>query len=190
MLLDGAQGLGAVPVDVRSLGCDYYAASGQKWLCGPTGSGYLYVRPDRIEELFPVAPGYQSLEDPKLALDYELKDGAARFDAGFPTSHHTAWALASMDVLASAGMGRVLARGPELAARLAEDLAGRGLTVAPRGPSTLVSWETADPEAECKRLADAGFVLRYLPGTPYVRASVGAWSSEEELERLVATSAS
>ena len=34
LLLDGAQGLGAVPVDVRALGCDYYAASGQKWLCG------------------------------------------------------------------------------------------------------------------------------------------------------------
>ena len=35
VLLDGAQGLGAVPVDVASLGCDFYAASGQKWLCGP-----------------------------------------------------------------------------------------------------------------------------------------------------------
>ena len=37
LLLDGAQGLGAVPVDVRALGCDFYAASGQKWLCGPLG---------------------------------------------------------------------------------------------------------------------------------------------------------
>ena len=46
VLLDGAQGIGAVPVDVAALGCDYYAASGQKWLCGPSGSGYLYVRRD------------------------------------------------------------------------------------------------------------------------------------------------
>ena len=37
VLLDGAQGLGAIPVDVGVLGCDYYAASGQKWLCGPLG---------------------------------------------------------------------------------------------------------------------------------------------------------
>ena len=87
-------------------------------------------------------------------------------------------------------MEHVLARGPELAARLAEHLADRGLTVAPRGPSTLVSWEAADPEAESKRLAGEGFVLRHLPGTSYVRASVGAWSSEEELDRLVATSVS
>ena len=75
MLLDGAQGLGAVPVDVRELGCDFYAASGQKWLCGPIGSGYLYVRADRIEELSPIAPGYGSLADPKRALELDLRDG-------------------------------------------------------------------------------------------------------------------
>ena len=190
VLLDGAQGLGAVPVDVRTLGCDYYAASGQKWLCGPPGSGYLYVRSDRIEHLSPIAPGYQSLAEPDRAADFGLKDEAARFDAGFPASHQTAWALAAMDVLDGAGMERVLARGPELASRLAQDLAGRGLSVAPRGRSTLVSWETGDPEEESKRLGDEGLILRNLPGTPYVRASVGAWSSEEELDRLVATSAS
>src|SRR3954454_1977295 len=44
VLLDGAQGLGAVPVSVKELGCDFYAGTGQKWLCGPNGIGYLYVR--------------------------------------------------------------------------------------------------------------------------------------------------
>lgn len=190
VLLDGAQGLGAIAFDVRSLGCDFYAASGQKWLCGPIGSGYLYVRGDRIEDLSPIAPGYGSLADPLKALDLDLKAGAARFEAGLPPSHQSAWALAAMDVLAAAGMKDVLRRGPALAARLAGDLAARGHTVAPRGDSTLVSWEAADPAAESKRLASEGFVVRHLPGTPYVRASVGAWSSEEELERLVATSAS
>lgn len=190
VLLDGAQGLGAIAFDVRSLGCDFYAASGQKWLCGPIGSGYLYVRGELIEELFPIAPGYGSLADPLKAIELDLKAGAARFDAGFPPSHQSAWALAAMDVLAAAGMEDILGRGPALAAGLAGDLAARGHTVAPRGDSTLVSWGAADPEAESKRLASEGFVVRHLPGTPYVRASVGAWSSEEELERLVATSAS
>ena len=67
------------------------------------------------------------------------------------------------------------------------ELAERGLAVAPRGPSTLVSFEVPEPQAFIERLArDEGMVLRFLPGTPYVRASVGGWSSEEELERLVA----
>lgn len=190
VLLDGAQGLGAVPVDVRELGCDFYAASGQKWLCGPVGSGYLFVRAERIEDLTPAAPGYGTVADPLRALDFELCEGAARFDAGLLSSHHAAWALAALDTLESAGIDQVLARGPELAARLTEMLEGAGLTVPARGRSTLVSWETADPEAESLRLYADGFVVRNLPGTPWVRASVGAWSDEEELGRLVAATTS
>jgi L-cysteine/cystine lyase len=187
VLLDGAQGLGAVPVDVAELGCEYYAASGQKWLCGPMGSGYLFVRSDRIDTLSPAAPGYQSLSDPLRALELPLKDGAARFDGGFPPLHHLAWALASLDVLGTDGAVQKL--GPELAARLAGLLSERGLTVAPRGHSTLVSWEAGDPAAESERLLEAGYLVRPLPGTPYVRASVGAWTSERELTGLAESAA-
>ena len=44
VLLDGAQGVGAVPVDVGALGCDAYAGAGQKWMCGPDGLGMLWVK--------------------------------------------------------------------------------------------------------------------------------------------------
>lgn len=200
VLLDGAQGLGAVPVDVRKLGCDYYAASGQKWLCGPIGSGYLYVREELIEDLSPAWPGYGTLSDPLRAIDLPYVQGAARFDGGFPPSHQTAWALAALDVLAGrapedggpegarrerVALDELTGRAATLAARLAEALAARGLTVAERGRSTLVSWEAPDPKVEAARLLAAGFLVRDLPGTPYVRASVGGWTSEEELERLV-----
>ena len=182
VLLDGAQGLGAVPVDVGALGCDYYAASGQKWLCGPIGSGYLYVRSERIAGLAPAAPGYQTLSEPLRALDLPLKEGAARFDRGFPPSENLAWALASLDVLGDDGSFQATA--VEGARRLARLLVERGLTVAPRGDSTLVSWETSDPESESARLLGAGYLVRNLPGTPYVRASVGAWTGEKELAGL------
>ena len=148
VLLDGAQGVGAVPVDVRALGCDYYACSGQKWLCGPQGSGYLYVRADRIADLSPAAPGYGSLADPLKALELDLREGAARYDGGVPIAHHAAWALAALDVLEAPGLAAVHERAADLAARLAEALAAAGHTVAPRGRSTLVSWEAADPEAD------------------------------------------
>ncbi len=184
VLLDGAQGLGAMLVNVSALGCDFYAASGQKWLCGPIGSGYLYVKAARIPDLAPLAPGYGSLSDPLHALDLPLREGAGRFDAGMPPGHHVAWALAALDTLEAPDFDVVLERGPALAGRLAELLAARGLTVAPRGTSTLVSWETADPAGEALRLLDAGYLVRNLPGTPYVRASVGAWTTEDELKGL------
>lgn len=55
LVVDGAQAVGHVPVDVAALGCDAYAASGHKWLCGPKGTGLLYVRKDPAARIFPVA---------------------------------------------------------------------------------------------------------------------------------------
>src|SRR5205807_5797199 len=84
VLLDAAQALGAIPVDVAALGCDYYAASGQKWLCGPEGSGCLYVRSDRLDELVIPWPGYGSVADPLQALELVPAEGTRRLDHGFP----------------------------------------------------------------------------------------------------------
>jgi L-cysteine/cystine lyase len=204
VLLDGAQGLGAIPVDVRALGCEYYAASGQKWLCGPVGSGCLYVREDALDGLSPAWPGYGTIADTVRPLDSAPAAGAARFDTGFAPSHRSAWSLAALDVLEGAGLAALHQRAASLAAELAASLAGAGLAVAARdgasagsaaagagaADSTLVSWEAADPAAEAARLLDAGLLVRDLPGTPYVRASVGGWTSGEEIERLVAAATS
>ena len=184
VLLDGAQGLGAVPVDVRRLGCDFYAASGQKWLCGPEGSGCLFVSESRMDDLLIPWPGYGSLADAHRPLDLEPAAGAARFDHGFPTGIRSTWTLEALGVLAQAGWAWIHDRARALAEALAERLGERGLDIAPRGPSTLVSWRAEDPEAEVARLAEAGFAVRHIPAFGVVRASVGAWSSEEELERL------
>jgi selenocysteine lyase/cysteine desulfurase len=92
-------------------------------------------------------------------------------------------------VLDGTGLDAVYARAIALAQQLAGTLEERGRTVAPRGATTLVSWEDADPAATRQRLAEAGVVVRDLPGTPYLRASVGAWNNESDLERLVSAAA-
>ena len=186
VLLDGAQGLGAIPVDVRELGCDFYAASGQKWLCGPDASGYLYVRRDHAVSLDAPWPGYLTLATTEDALAFDQHPNAARFDTGSPPSGALPWAMAAFDVLAQAGFGRIHQRGIALAGRLAELLRERGLQVAPRGASTLVSWRSDDAEADVERLAAQGIGVRHLPGRGLVRASVGAWITEEELDRMAA----
>jgi selenocysteine lyase/cysteine desulfurase len=89
-----------------------------------------------------------------------------------------------MAVFAEAGWAWVHDRAASLAASLADALAERGLTVGPRGRSTLVSWVADDAAAEVERLAGHGFVVRSIPAWSMVRVSVGAWSSEEELARL------
>jgi selenocysteine lyase/cysteine desulfurase len=185
LLLDGAQGLGALPVDVRALGCDYYAASGQKWLCGPNGVGYLYVRAGLLEGLRAPWPGYHSLLEPGDALESPSKPDARKLGNGFPAHHQLEWAHASLDVLEEAGLAALHERAARLAGSFAGRLAELGVRVAPRGRQPLVSFEAADPRALVERLASSErMVLRDLPGTPYVRASVGAWTDEDELERL------
>jgi len=185
VIFDGAQGAGAVPVDVGKLRCAAYAAAGQKWLCGADGTGMLYLAPEFRERVRSIAPAYTCFEDASRGLESSLKPDARRYDTASLAREGVAFSVASLGVLREADLSAVLARGPVLAGTLAERLADHGRTVAPRAHTTLVSWEDDDPEGARDRLREAGVIVRNLAGTPYVRASVGAWSSEEDLERLL-----
>lgn len=74
--VDGAQSWGAVAIDVRDLGCDSYTASSHKWFCGPREVGLLYVKKERIAELWPnvVAPGWGTTDETVLV-------GARKFES-------------------------------------------------------------------------------------------------------------
>ena len=186
VLLDGAQAAGAIPLDVRDLGVAFYAASGQKWLCGPVGTGMLYVAPAWEERLAPIGPTYMAFTDPKgPADDWTLHAGARRHDPPALAPELSAAAVTAHDLLESHDWHAVHSRARVLAGRFAERLTEAGRLVAPRGDSTLVSFEDPDPKATVARLAAKGIAVRDLPETPYVRLSVGAWNDESDLERLL-----
>jgi selenocysteine lyase/cysteine desulfurase len=185
VLLDGAQGVGAVPIDVAGLACAFYAGSGQKWLCGPVGTGMLWIAPEWRERLAPVGATYINLAEPGRGLESALHPDARTHDSPSLSAEASAGALAAHDVLGAEGWDAVHERAARLAATLAERLTAAGRTVAPRGETTLVSWEDAEPEATRDRLTEAGVMIRNLPGTPYLRASVGAWNDGSDLDRLL-----
>jgi L-cysteine/cystine lyase len=187
VLFDGAQGVGAIPVDVRALGCAFYAGAGQKWLCGPVGTGMLYVAPAWQERLAPIGPTYMAFAHPYGPADaWRLHPGARRHDTVIVAPEQSAQAIAAHDVLDAFGWDHVHARARELAALLARRLQEAGRVVAPRADTTLVAWEDPAPEATRDRLAAAGVAVRDLPDTPLLRASVGAWNDEDDLDRLLA----
>jgi selenocysteine lyase/cysteine desulfurase len=186
VLLDGAQAAGAVAIDVAALGCVAYAAAGQKWLCGPVGTGLLWVDPEWRGRLRNLSPTYVNLAVPAEGLDAEPHDDARAFDAPAVSWEAMASAAASAGVLAAFGWDALFARSQALCEKLVAALEGAGREVAARGPSTLVSWVDPDPMATVARASEAGVIVRPLPGTPYVRASVGAWNDASDLERLVA----
>jgi selenocysteine lyase/cysteine desulfurase len=184
VILDGAQGAGAVAIDVKALNCVAYAAAGQKWLCGADGTGLLYVRPDFGERVRTISPGYMAFEDATRGLESTFRAGGRRFDAPLPREA-VAFSLAAYQVLVAAGLEESFERAADLADVFARRLAEAGHTVAARGRSTLVAFEYPEPLEARQRLAEAGVAVRDLPGTPYLRASVGAWNDESDLDRLL-----
>ncbi len=99
-LVDAAQSVGLLPLNLDKLGIDFYAFTGHKWWCGPEGVGGLYIRPDVIEDLDPTFIGWRSLDysQPELPLindarRYEVATSAYPLYAGLRASIelHQAW---------------------------------------------------------------------------------------------------
>ena len=97
-----------------------------------------------------------------------------------------AWLRTSLELLGRVGPRALQRRAADQAERLADLLEERGLEPLARGRSTLVSWRSSDSLGDVERLAAAGVAVRDLPGRGLVRASVGAWTSDDDLERLLA----
>lgn len=189
VLVDGAQSAGAIPVDLgalRAAGVVGYAAPGQKWTCGPVGTGALWVDPAWApDDGHGLWPSYENLADPGSGLEALPWPDARRWDAASLSAELLAGSVAALAVLEAAGWGAVQAAAVDGATALAAELAARGARVLPRGRSTLVTWEPRDAEALLGRADANGVVIRGFAGLPYVRASVGAWTSDRDVERLL-----
>lgn len=112
--VDGAQTWGALRVDLREIGCDSYSASSHKWFLGPREVGILYVRKERIAEIWPstVAPGWGSDADPDVA-------GARKFESmGQRDDAKLAAIRVAVEFHNSIGAARIEARVLELAGAL------------------------------------------------------------------------
>ena len=107
MLVDGAQSVPSMPVDVQALGCDFLAFSAHKML-GPTGIGALYVRPDVLEKMQPWMFGGDMISE----VTYEgakWNDLPYRFEAGTPNIADAIATGVAVDYLSALGMDNVWA---------------------------------------------------------------------------------
>ena len=178
LLVDGAQSVGAIPVDVGEV--DYYTVSAQKWLCGPEPLGALYVRePDALRIAFPTYFAQTSIE-PDGA--FVAKEGAARFDSGWLATPM----LAGLEAALAGVPDWRFERAAEMARRCRAALGAHFELIGEPDESTLVSFVPhEDPAETAAQLYERGVVVRDLPGTGYVRASCGWWTNDDDVERLV-----
>ena len=104
VLLDGAQGIGAVPIDVAALDCAFYAGSGQKWSAARS-TGMLWIAPRWSGRLEPQALAYANLADPNAGLQATPWPDACCHDATTIAVEQLEAALAAHDVLEAFGWG-------------------------------------------------------------------------------------
>jgi L-cysteine/cystine lyase len=177
VLVDGAQSAGALEVDATAF--DFFAFSCQKWLCGPDATGGLVVLDP--EALTVTAPSYLSQRAYEPTGAFTPRDGAARFDSNWTAVPSLAGLSVALELKPEGRFERAL----EMAARCRE-LLGELVLTAP-GQATLVTFRVEGDSAEVvTKLYEAGVVVRNVPGEePWIRASCGWWTSDEDLERLV-----
>ena len=115
VLIDGAQAVAHSPIDVRALGCDFYAFSGHK-LYGPTGIGVLYGREELLEEMPPWQGGGEMIR----TVSFErttYNELPWKFEAGTPNISGAVGLAAAMDYLADLGLEAIAAHERRLLAQ-------------------------------------------------------------------------
>jgi cysteine desulfurase/selenocysteine lyase len=195
LFLDAIQGLGVFPLDVRSDGVDFLAADGHKWLLGPEGAGLLFVRQEHLGLLRPLMVGWNSVVQGSdySRIELALRDEAARYEGGSQNMVGFIGLGASLDLLASLGVGprsspvadRVLAITDYACRRLQE--VGATLHAPRHEPhrSGIVTFNLPghDANAVRQRLEAAGIITRCRAGG--VRISPHGYATHDEIDRLV-----
>jgi selenocysteine lyase/cysteine desulfurase len=200
-LLDACQAVGQMPVDVEALGCDMLAATGRKFLRGPRGTGFLYVRRDLMLSLEP--PMIDHFAAPWTATsEYTLRPDARRFET-WENNYAARLGLGvAVDYAQAIGLPAIEHRCRLLAGRLREGLGDLGhvaLLDLGRDPSAIVSFSIAGHNA--RQVLDAAeaetiVIGASLPsstrldsearGLPVIlRASPHYFNTEAEVDRLV-----
>ncbi len=198
VLVDGAQAVPHMPVDVQELGVDFYAFSGHK-ICGPTGIGVLYGRPELLEAMPPFLGGGDMINE--VWVDRSTyAELPHKFEAGTP---HLAGAVGlevALDYVEGIGLDRIGAWSRRLADRAARELSSiPGVRVyRPREGSGVVSFTLAGVHAhDLATVLDAEGVairaghhcaqplMRRLGLQATARASFYLYNTEEEVEALL-----
>lgn len=192
VVVDAAQSAGQIPVDLHALGVDAYAMAGQKWLCGPEGTGALFVRRDRIGEIQPSYLRYAQIDPAGYVIPAA---GANRYEIG---EFYGPAVLAQQAALTwlrdDVGLDWAYERTAMLGRRCWEGLHRLpGVDViTPKGNMAgLVAFSTdgMTPKEMTESVYARGHTIRfvdYRPGPAVARVSAAWWTSEGEIDALVA----
>lgn len=190
VVLDTYQSAGTVPLSVRELNVDFATGGSVKWLCGGPGAGYLYVRPDLIEQLQPKTTGWMAHGHP-FAFETEMHyaPNITRFLHGSPAIPALYAAESGYKIINEVGVAAIREKSVRQTQHLIELAAEAGFHVtSPKDPSqrggTITVWD-GNAAAITKELIRREFIVDYRPGAG-VRISPHFYTKDEELALVIA----
>ncbi|HLW02654.1 MAG TPA: aminotransferase class V-fold PLP-dependent enzyme [Ktedonobacterales bacterium] len=191
-ICDAAQSCGMVPSNVYDLGVDAYACSGQKWLCGPDGTGALFIRKDRLSDIQPTYFGYMGVKNHLSTTEgyFIPADGAQRYEAAslYPPAL-SAFATSLNWLIQDIGLDWVYQRIAALGQYAYQALSAiEGVTIhTPKDHMAGLihfSLEGIAPADVTTRLRERNIIIRDTPEPAFNRASLGFYNTEAEIDQL------
>jgi len=187
VLLDDYQSTGTCPINVKELGVDFLVTGMVKYMIGPPGLSFIYVREELIEELRPTVTGWFGRQDP-FELDIDQVDyaqTARRFETGtFPVGAIYA-SIAALEVIRSVGLGTIAHHIEMLARQAIPALHQLGFNVTTPADSTgpLVAIETNQVQEMVEQLARENIL--FAGRNNLFRISFHGYNTPEEVEVLL-----
>jgi len=200
VLVDGSQAAVHMPVNVDEIGCDFYAVTGHK-LYGPSGSGAIFVKSDRLAEMRPFMGGGDMIREvSKEAVSYN--DPPMKFEAGTPGIVQTIGLGVALEYMMGVGMQDIAAHEDHLSAYAQKRLTGLNwLNVQGTTPDKAAIFSfTMDGAAHAHDISTildkkgvavraghhcAGPLMDHLGVTATCRASFGMYNTTDEVDALV-----
>ena len=191
VLVDAAQSVGSLVLNLPALEVDYYAFTGHKWLCGPAGVGGLYVRPEAFAELQPTFIGWRSIDIDKHGQPQSWQENGEKFEVA--TSAYPEYEGLRSAIATHQEWGTPQQRYETICA-LSEYLWSNlnqipGVTCLKTTPpeAGLVSFQVAGVKHEqlVDRLEEQGFLLRTIADPDCIRACVHYLTIAEEIDSLI-----
>jgi L-cysteine/cystine lyase len=189
ILVDAAQSVGLLPLNLGELGIDFYAFTGHKWWCGPEGVGGLYIRPDVMEDLDPTFIGWRSLDYSKP--DLPLINDARRYEVA--TSAYPLYAGLRASIELHQEWGSSIDRATKiitLATYLWEQLQQvSGIKclnqIAPQSGLVSFQVESRNHGKLVQALEDEHFYLRTIVDPDCIRACTHYFTTTAEIDELI-----
>ncbi len=188
-IIDAAQAVGILPIDLQALQPDFLLGSCLKWLCGGPGAAFLWVNPEIVQQCEPIDVGWFSHRDP-MAMnirDFHYADNALRFWGGTPSILPFVIATCGIELLDDIGIERIRRHNQQLAQQLIDAIDDQyivsPLDASQRSGTLIVNFGEQQPAIE-KQFQQAG--IHCDSRSSGMRLSPHIYNSSDEMQRVIA----